>query len=354
MIRFLLICGIFFILYLSFSAVSQLDSIVTFTVYDYFLETTLFTFIAFFILFLILAIIVLRIVFLFFEFPYLLRKKMRMWKVQKVTFALMNSMSYLLIGNRLKAFENIKKLRDDIKAEHKEIYNLIYSEVEDEFDQKIQLYRTLTSSKDYNYFAVKRLAEIFYENGFYEQSEEYATRAFNLNEFDSDILMVLIKCYAKLNLWTKFIFVVSKLSQGDSKKLSLNSTLIAEYYFQAAKYMLERGEDQDAMHYIEYSLELNPGYIEAIDLYYSLNLSLNKGIDNSENLKLAFAANPCFEMAELFIKASNLTTDRIYEELAEIVPPQENRGLFLAIAARLGLSEKIDGLKEQKLLADYT
>jgi len=62
-------------------------------------------------------------------------------------------------------------------------------------------------------------------------------------------------------------------------------------------------------------------------------------------LKSAFANYPSFEIAELYIKCSRSSVDAIYSTLAGIVKPSEHQALFLAIAAYLGLYDKIAHIK---------
>ena len=86
----------------------------------------------------------------------------------------------------------------------------------------------------------------------------------------------------------------------------------------------------------------------------SLNVNLGRGSSNLEILRSAFATNPSFDVAEMYIKSSNFTSLKIYESLADIVDPKNHQALFLAIAAYLGLPEKITFIREQKLLPHYS
>lgn len=353
MIRLFISCAVFFLIYLGIVFLRELDTDVSFVVYDYFFETTLLSIIASFIILVFLSIAASKIIFLIFTLPFIIKKRLNLRKAQKTTNMLMQAISYILIDNKFKALDFCKKLEPTLQTEHKELFYLILAECEEEFDKKVHYFRTLSSSKDYNYFAAKRLSQIFYDNHFYEQSEDYATKVFNLNEFDLDILEILINCYAKLGYWSKFVFLVSKLSRVSQKKLSSISEEISEYYLLAAKYTLEIGDDVEAMGYIESALELNPGYLEALDLYLSLNLSFRNKANAFDAVKLAFEANPSFEIAELFIKIANSSESDIYDDLARIADPKKHEGLFLAIAARLNLIEKVKGLREPRLLEIY-
>ena len=204
-------------------------------VYDYVIETTFFTIVAFFIILVFLVLIIFRIIFLIFDLPSIIRKKLDEKRTQKINNSLIQSMAKLLIGNKMKAVEVIKTLGPNIPNENKELFNLILAECEEDVEQKIQYLKELLTSKIFVYFAWKRLAQIFHERESYQRAEDYATKAFNLNEADSDILEILIHCYANLSLWSKFIFVVAKLNKTDSERLSKLKDKIADYYLLAAK-----------------------------------------------------------------------------------------------------------------------
>lgn len=353
MVRFLIVCCTILVLYLSFSAVAEFDASISFYIYDYEIETTLFMLVTCFVLVLCAALIVLKLIFLIFEFPYLIKKRMHLRKARKVNHILTQSLVHLLANNKFKAADCSKKIARDVTGEQKDLYSLIQAEAEQDFDKKVDFYRLLIASKDYNYFAAKKLAKLFAQNGFYEQAEDYASRAFNINEFDSDVLVTLLDCYANQKIWNKFVFIVSKLARVDASKLSEVSGAISGYYMQAAKDALEKGEDHQAINYVESALELNPSNVEAVDFYLSLNLSLNRGEDNLEILQNALSINPSFEIAEIYIRTSNEEPEQIYDRLASLIDPQKYRSLFLAIAATLNLPHKVEILAQPKLLTHY-
>lgn len=354
MVRFLIICISFFLLYIGFSFLGQFDSKTVLTTDDYSLETTLFTLIAFFILTVFVVLVILKTTFLVFELPHLIRKKLYAKKAQKIASSLLFATTQILAGDKDKALQIISKIGSEIKPEHQEQFNLILAESEEDFDKKIQYFSSLITSRAYGYFAAKRLSQLFFEHKLYQQAEDYAVRVFNLNEFDCDILEILIHCYAELKYWGKFAFSVSKLARVNDIRFAKISIDISKYYFQAAKSILEQGDDAQALDYLEHSLECDPANLEALDLLVSLNVNLGRGSSNLEILRSAFVTNPSFDVAEMYIKSSNFTSLKIYESLADIVDPRNHQALFLAIAAYLGLPEKITFIREQKLLPHYS
>lgn len=345
MIRFLIVCAAFFIAYLGFSALAVFDSKIFVTAYNYSVETTIFSFIAVLLILVLLIAFALKTIFFIFDIPSLINKKLAASRNKKVTFGLIKALSYLLINNKSKSVEEVRKFAGTIKPEHKELFELLQAETADNFDHKIQHYRMLKSSTDYNYLAMKRLAQTFYSQGLYEQAVEYASVAFNANEHDQEIIEILINCYGKLSLWTKFTFMVQKFSKLELENQGNIQSVIANYYLIAAKDMLESGQDADAIGYLESALEFNPVFTPALDLYYALNINLHKASDNLEIVEDAFIANPTFELAEIYIKASDLPAQEIYENLAKLVDQKQYYPVFMTIAAYLNLPAKLEYLR---------
>jgi len=89
-----------------------------------------------------------------------------------------------------------QSLQNKLSPDFLEFSNLILAESEEDLDKKIQYFKELIKLNDYNYFATKKLAKIFYGLSRYEQSEHYAILAFNKNKLDNEILEILITCYA--------------------------------------------------------------------------------------------------------------------------------------------------------------
>jgi len=107
--------------------------------------------------------------------------------------------------------------------------------------------------------------------------------------------------------------------------------------------MLKNNKDSEAISYLELALEYNPASIEAIDLYYEVNLSMYGTIKNFNILEIAFASNPSFELMEIYVKSSNLSPLEIYNRLESIVEnPKKHLSIFLSIAAYLNLPDKFN------------
>lgn len=349
MVKFLILCTIFALLYLGFNTISEFDSSVNFSIFDYKIQTTVFTFASIFLLTQLIFMIILKTIFLIFDIPVIIRQNFHKRKVRKINENLIKIVSELLMGNKIKSLELTNKLIPDLGEDNKEITNLILSEAESNFDKKIQHLRTLVDKKNYSLYAAKKLAQVFFEYIHYKEAEEYATKAFNENDTDIELMVMLIRIYAHLGSWDKMILIVSKLQRADIKLFTSYGNELAEYYYLAAKATLAAGNDSEAGKFLESSLELNPSFLEALNLFTELNINTNNSESILKILKAAFVSNPCFEIAEMYAKCSDSSANVVYGTLAGLVKPSENNALFLAIAAYLGLYDKIADIKDPKL-----
>ena len=350
MVRFLILCTVIILLYFGFSAAREFDCVIKLSVYNYTVETTVFVFGAvFFILTLILSII-LRLIFLIFDLPTLIRKQWVKRKLKQMNIKLLRAVAELMMGNRQKSIEITTKMLFELEEENKELVTLIKAASENNHDKKVAYLRYLVDKKYYSVYAAKSLAEIFFLNAEYHEAEEYAAKAFNEDDTDAEIMLILTRIYAKLALWPKMIFIISKLQRADTRLLTTHADEISGYYYNAAKAVLGSGEDMEAVKFLQLSLELKPDYIDALILYTELNINMQNTASILTILKAAFAARPCFEIALMYIKTSKSSTNAIYGTLASIVKPNKYNDLFLAVAAYLDLPDKIRAIKESKLV----
>lgn len=351
MIRFLFLCTLFFLLYLGFISISEFDSRINFSVYNYQIETTVFFFGTVFLAAQLILVIILKFIFLVFDIPTIIRKKWLKRKLHQINGKLLRAVAELLMGNKKQALDITKKILPDVEEENRDLTHLIKAAGEMSFDKKIYFLRTLVDKKYFSIYAAKSLAEQFFLNAHYSEAEEYAIKAFNEDDTNTDVMIILIRIYAKLSNWPRMVFIVSKLQRADSKLLEKNAREIASYYYNAAKSALELGEDVEAIKFLESSLELKPDYIEALNLFIELNVSMQNTANVLKILKAAFSVKPNFEIALMYIKCSKSSVSAVYGTLANIVNPNEHTALFLAIAAYLDLPEKIKDIKEPKLIS---
>lgn len=353
MFRLLIICIVFLLLYLGFSIVETLDSQVVLTLYDYHVETTFFSLLTFGILSLLISFIVIKILILIIDLPSKIQDIFTTRKINNNQYSLVRSISEYIIDNKSKAGSIARKISLPIKKENRELYTLILANTEEEISKKIAYFEELETSKQFTFFAAKNLAILFYRKSFYQEAEGYASKAYNLNEFDSDVIAILINCYGKLALWEKFTFVVAKLAKLNKSKFAMMSSEIAEYYLSAAKMTVENNNTEIAIDYLELALSLNCIIPAILELY----LTLNSNINNNKKIKIlknAFNAHPSLEIVKIFKKFTELLNYQIYEELTSELNIKEHLILFLAIAAYLDLPDKIASLKASPKLLSFS
>lgn len=348
MMKFLTICVVLFLLYLGFNLANEFDSHFNILVFDYKIETTFFIFISLFFIVQLILVMVLRIIFLVFDLPMVISQGWHKRKIRRASENLLKAISDLLMGNRQKSLESISKLVPEFDKNNEELVNLILAESDSNFDSKIIRLTKLVDKKNYSIYAAKVLAEMFLAKGDYKQAEKYASKAFNENDTDLQLILILIRIYAKLEAWSKMIFLTAKLQRADTKFLKANAEEISKYHYLAAKAAVSSNHDEEAIKLLEAALELKPDYLEALNLFTELNINLKNSTAMLKILKAAFATCPSFEIAELYIKCSRSSVDAIYGTLAGIVNPSEHQALFLAIAAYLGLYDKITHIKGYK------
>lgn len=350
MIRVLIICIIFLLLYCGFVVLSQLDSVISFNLYNLYIETTVFTVATFFILSFLCCFIVLKTIFLILDLPSNLKGFFYSRQITNNNYLLLQAMTEYIIGDNSKALSLVKRITSSLKPENKEFHQLFLAEIQEVPEKRIKLFQELEKSKFYTAFVTKRLAALYYQNNMYTTAEEYAVKSFNLNESDSETLEILIDCYVKLSLWTKLTFLISKLNRLDLIKYDSIKGKLSDYCVLAAKHMITNNEEEDAVHNLELAMKLVPSHYEALTLYFSMQNT--KSRKNTEILNAAFIDHPSFEIAQLYKQFSFMTPTEIYEGLVKLINPNEHLGLFLSIAAYYGLSDKIEQLRgDPKLLS---
>lgn len=354
MLRFLLLCITVFLMYVGFTYVSTYDTNVQFALANYTIETTLFTFVVITLVLLLLLLTGLKFIFLLFDLPQIIKNKMHRNKLQRLNSKALKSVADLLMGNKVSALDLAGRVVVENGEDNTDILHLIKAEKNEAFEEKVRYLRMLTDKKHFSTYATKKLAELFYNSSHYAEAEEYAVMAFNKDDTDTAVMLLLIRIYAKMSVWHKMIFIVSKIQRADSSLLESISGEVARYYFLAAKHYLAAEDDAEAAKYLESSLSLKVDYIEALTLYSEIKMNMKHTAEVLKVLRAAYSYCPTFEIAELFIRCSMSSPEVIYNNLTSIADPKDNNGLYLAIAAYLGLTDKINQLKNSDPLTQDT
>jgi len=219
MIRFIILCLLFFLLYIGFNAISEYDSDIVINILDYRITTTLFAAVAIFFLVQFAVIVILKLAFLMFDLPSILKNRWYKRKLIRINSRLLQVLSELIMGNKKKSLKTATNILSELDDDNKDFVNLVLAESEDSFDKRIQYYRNLIDKKSFSAYSLKKLAEIFYENAHYSQAEEFALKAFNQNDTDPELMLLIIRIYAALAMWPKIVFIATKFMKIMPKNL---------------------------------------------------------------------------------------------------------------------------------------
>jgi uncharacterized protein HemY len=330
MIRFLIACLFFIFLYLIFIGLNRFDSPVTLDLYNYIIKTSFFTIVSVALICVFLLFIVLKVIFLVVALPSIIKDKIKQYKNRGEIDTLISAASFLIIDDKTKALKTIKRLELP-RSEYKEFFALLLASLTEKYNDKVEYYRHLLPNKKFEFFALKQIALLYFNNDLKRQALDPALNAFNIKEDDPEIIEILMDCYTKEKSWDKLLFVISKLNEI-KEDLAFKTSY---YLLLAAKNILEQGDDTTALKYLEKSLTYHPNNLEAIDLYSSLMVTSGNTKDLLEILLNAFKTCPSFEIAEIYCKATSDSNEQILKALKAAANPQTHRGLFLAIEAYL-------------------
>jgi uncharacterized membrane-anchored protein len=337
--RFLLVSITLLLLFVGFTFFKNVDYVAFLKIGDYVLESSIFTLVAFLILTTLFLIIFLKTIFFFFDLPFLIKKKWRIKKEQKINESILQSAIYLLIKEKSKAYQLVRKI-DVSSIENKlygELLKIITAKTNPDLEQKITYYKSVMENPEYEFYVLRSLARISYKAGALMQAQEYALKAFNFNKSDGKILEILIYCYANSGLWDKFDETVQSLIKTDQGRLNKLADDIVSFYIKAAKETLAEGDDKSTQDMLERALSIDPVNPLCLELYIAINLN-NKKEDKIVNmLEQAFKAKPSLAIAEIYAKFSELGPEQIYQTLSSLAEVNDHLPVFLSIASYLNL-----------------
>lgn len=343
MIRFLVLFCITVIVIALMGVVfiTPFDTKIELAVYDYHIQTSIFVFVILLIILQCLLLLAIKLLSFLFSINAIIQDRLHRNKIQKNNRTLLQSIIELLMGKKQSALQIINKtLPNMIGNDIDNAHNLIFAETEMIFDKKVYYLRMLLDKRGYNLYATKKLTEIFYANKHYSEAENYGSKAFNLDDTDTDIMLMLIRIYAKLDNYSKMIFIVAKLQRANNKLLEESREEIAGYYLKGAKSLLESENDEESIKYLESALQLKPDFVDALALFLELNVNRKNTSLVAKLLQQAFSLNPSFDIALMYINASASSAKVAYEALSNIVDIKQHLSLFLSIATYLGLQKE--------------
>lgn len=330
MFRLLLICAALFLLYFGFTLTQSLDSKVLISLYNYNIETTFFFSLISLCLLIIFSFVAIKFLVLIIDLPIKIHNIFNNRKINNDKYYLVLAFAKYITGNKTKA-SSIARKNSSCK-DLKEFHHLICAETAEDIDTKIAYFQKLVTSKEFAFYSSKNLAMLYYDKGLYAEAENYAIKAYNLNELDNDNLITLMHCYGQLGLWTKFTFIANKIAKFYKDISKLEAIKITDYYLLAAK----QENNEVAIEYLESAINSNFVSTELLEFYLSLN---NKLDDKKKNkiLKNAFYHIPSLEIVKLFKKFTSLSDEQVYKELTKDLDTKKDEILILAIKAYLEL-----------------
>lgn len=349
MIRLLMLTVFVAILYLSFSFVSSYDTNVHLQFLDYSITISSFFLIAIIIVGSIVIAFVSKILALILNAPSIISGKIKTSKMQHITKQIIEGYALGASGNRDEACRLINRIRHDVPIEFATHSHLILSAADPNPEQRTHHLRYLLDHGEYKAFAAKELARYFMQHKYYQQALDYVEQALNLRDNDPELLQIAFVIYGEMLMWDEFEEVAVKLRKLDPELSDATNRDIAHHYFNASKDVLAGGEDNKAIHYLEKALTHRIDLIEAASLLCELLINKGNMQKSRQFLSNAFMAAPCFELFELYAKASTVSDKEIYNELSLLADPKEHIGLFIAIATYLGLDLRAKSLVQESL-----
>jgi len=334
MFRLLLICIALLLLYFGFTLTQSFDSKVLISLYDYNIETTFFFSLISLLLLLVFCFIIIKFLILIIDLPFNIHNIFNNRKINNDRYSLSLAFAKYITGNKTKAGSIARKLPYENLKETKEFYDLILAETEEDIDTKIAYFKKLINSREFAFYSNKNLAKLFYAKSLYTEAENYAVKAYNLNELDSDNLITLMHCYGQLGLWVKFTFIANKIAKLHKDISKPEAVKITDYYLLAAKQEIDNSNTEAAIEYLETAINTNFVNTELLELYLNLNNNLNDK-KKIKILKNAFHFIPSLELVKLFKKFTPLSDEQVYEELVAGLDTKKDEILILALKAYL-------------------
>ena len=346
MIKFLITIIALTLSYLGITAMSKYDTVISILIFDYKINISMFLLLVIIVMIVSFSSLGIRMIGMILKMPYLIAERLAGYKKRSRTRAIMESYGQVIIGNYEAAQRMIARLDiKNIDEEYKEHINLLATICNQDFDKNMPMLQNLLSNKEYHDFAAKLLAKKLFDQGYYAQSLQYAEQVRVTTKNDAEIMRLMIKLYANLDMWEKFALITERYIGMYPKQDQIIAQDISNYYMKAAKFMLAEGGEAQAYCYLEKALEYSPINGEAIEMLCKINLTQGRGNINLDILEKAFEKAPSFMVFELYCQSSTINARDIYQRLGSLVDIISYRDIFFAMAAYLDLPEEIRALR---------
>lgn len=341
MIRLFLITLLFVFLYLGFSLINEYDTNIHIALFSYYIDVSLFFALSILIVSYLAITFVMRIISTILNTPSAIANKIKSSKINDQKKKLLDSYRSLVYGNKKNAYDLVNKIKDDLVVDSPVDLHFLLGMTDQDNDRKIYHLKYLLDFSEYKSFAAKELARYFFEYKYYKQVLEYI----KLIEPDIDVLKILVETYANMENWDEFEESLDKLASINMDAVNEMSEKIANWYFLAAKSVLETDDNKQIIFYLEKALLYKPDLISAIELLCYLNNNDGLGKLNKKIIETAFVLSPSFDLGLLYIKSTNASPREVYLSLSSLADFRSYSGVFLSIASYLDLNDEVDNLK---------
>lgn len=346
MIRFLILGIIIISIYLGFSYLMFLNDPILILFKDYQIEFSVLVGILSFLLIQFVFVISMKLIGTVVCFPHTIKNYFKNRSIKKIELQMSLIIENYLLGFKQKALDMSKEIYGKLSDREKRIADIIIADASDNIEEKLSFYQNFLAHKALAPYANKKLAQIFLQDKNYYLAEKHATEYFDSDENDQENILTLMNVYYAAGERQKLLLLVSKIENLESEFWQKNSDQVVTYLYKLAKDLVVFGEEEEAKKYLEYNFKIKPDHLETLVLYSEISVNNNSLSQLLVIAKAAFNYLPSFDIAKIYAdNASHKSAEEIYNDLAASASPQQYQGVFLAIAAYLGLDDKIQKLK---------
>ena len=341
----LLSCGILFV-YLKTQGL-----LVTILFEDYKVQANPAVFAFLSVIFIYVIIFIIKII----EFPGKISKKIfskiERKKEKKIFLQTLTASTKIIEGkkdNTYKILEDLSK-RNISSAELKNYIYFLFAFLDLNFNTKLFYLQNIINLPEYRFSVAKELAITAFKNNSYHYSLEYALIAFDNSSEDSELIVLLIEIYAKLDSWDKLGEMLSILQNVDQDKFQQIQKDVTMYYFRAAKHFVGLGETKQSLFYLQKCLEYNPGYEDCVYLISNIYNTLITEVDIKSIIEKAFNENPSVGIFKVYLKHFEpiLSNEEIYYNLSTLTKIEKDYKTKMMLTGYLNLEEELGSVKQQ-------
>jgi Tfp pilus assembly protein PilF len=290
-----------------------------------------------------------KVIGVIFKIPYIITQSLIGYKKRNLNRTVMESYSNYLTSDIDSAKRGLSKIDlGNLEPELIDHVNLLNALCNTDFDKNMYLLERLINNRDFYDYVAKVFAYRLYEQKHYAQSLQYAELVRIVTNKDPKFIRLLVKLYAKLEMWEKFAVYMERYSDVLIKATALPASEISSDYVKVAKVCLANGNDSKAQDFLKQALEYDPINMEALETLCRVNMINGNAVSNLRILEHAFSISPSFIIFELYIESSDIDSKEAYKIFEDLVQDVlQHKEVFFAIAAWCGLIDEIEILQKR-------